>query len=95
MEAIAALQERLRSHHERITANHDSIGHLRGKQARQETDIAVMRTEMRETREDIVDMKQDFTSQLTWVRRGLWAAAGTFLMFTIALATLIVAVFNG
>jgi hypothetical protein len=46
-------------------------------------------------REDIAEMKQDFSGQLTWVRRGLWAAAATFTMFVITLATLIVQATGG
>lgn len=95
MEALSAIQERLISHNARIQANHDSIGDLRGKQSTQQIDIAVMHTELAGVREDISEMKADFSGQLTWVRRGLWAAAATFTMFVVALATLIVQVISG
>jgi len=95
MEALGAIQERLRNHDARLNANHDSIGFLRGEQANQKIEIAVIHTELAGAREDIAEMKDDFSGQLTWVRRGLWAAAATFLMFVIALATLIVEVVGG
>lgn len=84
------IQERLRNHHARINSNHDSISDLRDKQATQDTKIAVIHTELRETREDISEMHEDFTSQLVWVRRGLWAAASTFTVLILMLAALIV-----
>jgi peptidoglycan hydrolase CwlO-like protein len=89
MEAMAAIQERLRNVDVRLQANHDSIATLRGKQAAQDVDIAVMHTELREVREDIRELKQNVEAQMAWVRRGLWIAAGTFLMFVIALAGLV------
>lgn len=95
MEALGALQERLRNHDSRIQANHDSISTLRGEQGSQKIEIAVIHTELAGAREDIAEMKADFSGQLTWVRRGLWAAAGTFLMFVLALTTLIVQVVGG
>jgi len=95
MEALGAIQERLRNHDARLNANHDSIGTLRGEQASQQIELAVTRTELREVREDIAEMKKDLTGQLAWLRRGLWLAAGTFLMFFVAVATLVVQVAGG
>lgn len=90
MEGFAAIDSRLREHDRRLDANHDSIGGLRGHQAKQDIDIAVMHTELAGVREDISELKGNVESQMAWVRRGLWAAAGTFLMFVVALAALIV-----
>lgn len=91
-----ALEFRLRNHDARIEANHDSIKALRETSARHDTEISVMRTELRETREDIAEMREAMSKQrqeqkdeMAWVRRGLWAAAGTFLMFFIAAASLL------
>lgn len=95
MEA-SAVDIRLRNHEERITANHDSLAKLRDTSARHETEISVMRTELRETREDIGQMRTDLKSardeqrdEMVWVRRGLWAAAGTFLLFFVAASSLL------
>lgn len=50
-----------------------------------------MQREVTDIRDDIKGLVQ----QVAWVRRGLWAAAGTFLMFVIALAGLISQVAGG
>jgi chromosome segregation ATPase len=84
MEA-SAVEVRLRNHEARLDANHTSIGTLRDTSARHETEISVMRTELRETRDDLSEIR----GELTWVKRGLWAAAGTFLMFFIACVSLL------
>ena len=96
MEA-SAVEIRLRNHEDRITANHDSLARLRDTSASHETKIQVITTELRETREDIAEMRkqsaeqrQEQKDEMAWVRRGLWAAAGTFLMFFIASASLLV-----
>ena len=95
MEA-SAIEVRLRNHEARLDAYHRSISTLRDASARHETEIKVTGTELRETREDIADMKKELSSaraeqkaEMIWVRRGLWAAAGTFLMFVVALASLL------
>lgn len=95
MEA-SAIEVRLRNHEARLEASHRSISVLRDASARHETEIKVTGTELRETREDIADMKTELAAaraeqrgEMVWVRRGLWAAAATFTMFVVALATLI------
>jgi septal ring factor EnvC (AmiA/AmiB activator) len=84
MEA-SAVEIRLTNHEARINANHDSLAKLRDTSGRHETEISVMRTELRETREDLSEIRKE----LTWVKRGLWAAAGTFLMFFVAAFSLL------
>lgn len=90
MEGFAAIEERLRSLSERVTANHDSVGSLRGKQANQQVEIAVIHTELSGAREDIAELKNYVEDQLKWVRRGLWAAAATFTMFIVSFGALII-----
>jgi hypothetical protein len=92
----AAFEVRLRNHDQRLDASHRSISELRGTSARHETEIKVTGTEVREIREDIGEMKRELgearkeqKAEMVWIRRGLWAAAGTFLMFFVALASLI------
>lgn len=89
MEAFAAIEGRLREHDRRLDASHDSIGGLRAGQAKQAVEIAVMHTELSGVREDISELKGNVESQMAWVRRGLWVAAGTFLTFILAIAGLI------
>jgi septal ring factor EnvC (AmiA/AmiB activator) len=96
MEA-SAIEVRLRNHEARIEANHRSTSTLRDSTARHETEIKVAGTELRETREDIAEIRRDLAAsraeqkaEMTWLRRGLWAAAGTFLLFFVAVASLLV-----
>lgn len=95
MEA-SVVELRLRTHEARLDASHESISRLRDTSAAHETKIQVITTELRETREDIAEMRQEQGQQrqeqkdeMAWVRRGLWAAAGTFLMFFVAAASLL------
>jgi predicted nucleic acid-binding Zn-ribbon protein len=96
MEA-SAVEVRLRNHDQRIDANHNSLSRLRDTSASHTTEITVMKTELRETREDISDIRKEVKEsreeqreEMRWVRRGLWAAAGTFLLFFVASASLLV-----
>ena len=79
------MEIRLRNHEARLDANHDSLATLRDKSAGHDTKIEVITTELRETREDLSEIRKE----LTWVKRGLWAVAGTFLMFFVAAASLL------
>lgn len=95
MEASAA-EIRFRTLESRLDASHRSTTELRGTSARHETEIKTTGVEVREIREDIGDMKRELAearreqkAEMVWIRRGLWAAAGTFLMFVVALASLI------
>jgi hypothetical protein len=85
MEALGILQERVRSNERRIDANHDSVAHLRAAATTQEVKIAVISADLEDIHDDLGEIK----GQLRWVLRGLWAAAGTFLMFAVALGGLI------
>lgn len=88
MEALGAIQERLRNHDTRLTANHDSLAYLRNAQAAQGTEIAVIHTELAGISEDFVELKND----MKWIKRGLFGAIAVGLMFTVAVATLVVQV---
>lgn len=82
---LGAIEVTLRNHEARIEANHDSIARLRDKDAAKEVKIEVTLTEVREIRDDIMEFK----GEMRWVKRGLWAASGTFLVFIVALITMI------
>lgn len=95
MEASAA-EIRFRGVENRLDASHRSITELRGTSARHETEIQVTGTEVREIREDIAEMKQELgkareeqKAESVLLRRTFIAAAGTFGMFIVALASLI------
>jgi HAMP domain-containing protein len=95
MEASAA-EIRFRGIENRLDASHRSTTELRGVSARHETEIQVTGTEIREIREDIGEMKQELTkareeqkAESVLLRRTFIAAASTFAMFIVALATLI------
>jgi septal ring factor EnvC (AmiA/AmiB activator) len=57
MEASAA-EVRLANHESRLNANHDSLAKIRDVAADHETRISVITTELRETREDVADIKK-------------------------------------
>lgn len=88
---MGAIQERLRTHGKRLDTTEGALAGVGRVQGDQATEIAVMRRDVTEIREDIKGLVQ----QVAWVRRGLWAAAGTFLMFVVALAALITQVSGG
>lgn len=91
MEELGVLTERVRNNEKRIEANHDSLAFLRGSVAKQDVRIAVISSDIEDIREDVGEIK----GQLKWVLRGLWAAAATFLMTAVGLATLIVSLSGG
>jgi len=84
------IEGRLREHDRRLDATHNSIGDLRASNAKQDIEIAVLHSELGNLSGEIHELKGNFEAQMAWVRRGLWVAAGTFLMFVVALAGLIV-----
>ena len=92
----AAFEVRLRNHDERLDASHRSVSELRNTSARHETEIKVTGTEVREIREDIGEMKRELArareeqkGEMVWIRRGLWAAAASFMTFVLMLAAVI------
>lgn len=96
MEANSALEFRLRQHESRLDANHDSIAKLRDTAAGHETKITVITTELRETREDVGEIRivvekqrQEQKDEMVWFRRALIGATATFLMAFIAALSLI------
>lgn len=100
--SLEAVEVRLNNHEQRIDASHQSISLLRDSSARHETKISVITTELREVREDVGDIKRELReareeqkAEMTWVRRGLWAAAGTFMLFFVAAASLLVSLGGG
>lgn len=86
METLGAIDAQLREHDRRLTANHDSVRDLRVQGADHETRIAVIQTELLETRKDL----EAIQNELSWVKRGMWAAAGSFLLFFVAAASLLI-----
>jgi len=86
--ALRVIENTLVEHDRRLIANHDTIARIRDGEKgvnAHETKLGVITTELRETREDLSEIRRE----LAWVKRGLWAAAGTFLMFFVAAASLL------
>ncbi|HET7455401.1 MAG TPA: hypothetical protein VFJ76_07770 [Solirubrobacterales bacterium] len=95
MEASAA-EIRFRGVEDRLNASHRSITELRGASTRHETEIKTTSVEVREIREDIGEIRRELAkgreeqkAESVLLRRTFIAAAGTFAMFIVALATLI------
>ena|SRR6187200_1727023 len=95
METSAA-EFRFRGIEGRLDASHRTTTELRGVSARHETEIKVTGTEVREIREDIGEMKRELAKareeqkgEMVWIRRGLWAAAASFMTFVLMLAAVI------
>jgi len=86
----ARLQE-----HDRRLDGHDRS---KGKMWEQIHDGKLKHTEVkgdvRNIRDDIIELKNDFGGQMKWIRRGMWAAASTFLIFILMLAGVLVAVLS-
>lgn len=91
MEALGAIQERLRGHDGRLDGIERSLEGVVLAQGKRATEIAVMQREVSDIHDDI----KGLVAQVAWVQRGLWAAAATFLIFVIALAGLISQVAGG
>lgn len=94
--SLRVVENTLVEHDRRLISNHDSLAKLRDASAGHNTKIEVITTELRETREDIGDMKKDLAAaraeqreEMVWLRRGAWTAAGTFLLFFVAAASLL------
>lgn len=88
MPGLEGVKAELRGLESRVDGIHNGLGSVRGKQAKQEVQSSVLRTELKGVSEDIGELKM----QMKWVLRGLWLAAATFTTFTVSLAVLIVSV---
>lgn len=95
MEA-SALEVRLRNHEVRLDANHNSISALRGTSGEHDVKIATITTELRETREDIAEMKRDFDSDRKErraegerTRRAFYTVAAFLATFSVSIMGLI------
>lgn len=80
------VQERLRSHERQLEVLQSELDGFSHEQNKQGREVAVIKNTVGTISNDITAIKADFESQMSWIRRGLWAAAGTFLVFTLALA---------
>lgn len=70
MEAMGAVNERIRQAELRLTANHDSIATLRNGFASQDTKIEVIAKEVEEARTDIEEVKTSLNKSLEEVKEG-------------------------
>jgi len=82
------MEQRFVDYDTRIRSNHDSISLLRDKAGKQETTLAKIEEQLNDQAKDIEEMKND----LKWIKRGIFGAIAVGLMFTIALANLVVQV---
>lgn len=99
--ALSVVQNTLIEHDRRLIANHDTIARIRdGAQGinAHETKIATMSTELRETREDIADMKTGFEKDREErrkegadTRRALYTVAAFMATFSATICGLIIA----
>jgi len=81
-----AVNEQLRQHDVRLTANHDSLANLRSVVAGHDTAINVIATEVKETRIDVNTM----SGKLEMLSRNFFAAAASMAALTLAVVGLIV-----
>lgn len=91
-----AIEIRLQNHEARLNATHDSIGVLRGVSGQHEVKIATITTELRETREDIGEMKRDFDADRKErraegerTRRAFYTVAAFLATFSVSIIGLI------
>jgi peptidoglycan hydrolase CwlO-like protein len=87
----SAMQVELREHDRRISSLHRSVGGIATDVGQHKTDIASLRLEVQGAREDIGELRKEMQK----VRWGLWAAAGTFMMFFVASASLLIQAVGG
>ena len=90
MEALSLerLDELMKSLDARTRSNHDSIRQAREKQGVQSEGLVRIEGRLGEQANDIAEMKTD----MKWIKRGLFGAIAVGLMFTVAVATLVVQV---
>lgn len=93
MEA-SAVSVRLANHDARLESHHHAIGDLRSTSATHTTEIAVIRTELKEVKDDLAEIKETVKTEMTWIRRGMWTAATALIGFMLTLSGLIAAVLS-
>lgn len=107
MEA-GAIEIRLRNHEVRLDANHDSIATLRDKSAGHDTKIEVITTELRETRDDLSEIRkaieadraerkkerEEAKREGSDTRKALYVTAATLFTFFLSILGLIATFLN-
>lgn len=90
MEALSLerLDERMKSLDARTRSNHESIRESREKQEVEGKALVRIEGRLNEQATDIAEMRTD----MKWIKRGLFGAIAVGLMFTVAVATLVVQV---
>lgn len=94
--AIKIMENTLVDHDRRLVANHDTLARLRDRSAAHDTKIEVITTELRETREDIADLRKTWErgreeqkAEGAASRRALYTVAGFMATFSLSLCGLI------
>lgn len=82
------VQDRFESYDARIKSVHDGLGDSRKEINNQGRSLVKIEEQLNDQREDIAEMKND----LKWIKRGIFGAIAVGLMFTIAVANLVVQV---
>jgi hypothetical protein len=82
------IEQRFDDYNTRIKSNHDSVVELRKKQGTQGESLIRIEEQLDDQGHDIEEMKND----LKWIKRGIFGAIAVGLMFTIAVANLVVQV---
>lgn len=85
------INERFRSYDSRIRSNHDNLAKQAGEINQQGRDLVGMRGEVKDQGEDIKEMKED----MKWIKRGLFGAIAVGMMFTVAVASLVIQAAGG
>lgn len=85
MEGLGEIRVELRQHGASIDAHHTAIGVLRERAAAHDTKIQVLLTELREGREDVGDLR----SQFTGVSQSFYIAAAAMAGLMISICGLI------
>jgi hypothetical protein len=83
--ALEGIRAELRGLSGRVEGMHTGLGTVRGSIGKHDTEIGVLRIELKNMREDVSEIKD----QMKWVLRGLFAAIAVGLMFVAAVAGLI------
>ena len=96
MEAMGAVNERLRNVENRVDANHSSITTLRNDNARQDVELAIVSNELEDVRGDVSEIKQtverdakERRQEGASTRKALYTAAVTMGGFSLTILGLI------